>query len=53
MKENADNQGGLDPSQSLKEIPFPNVRRYKELSDRYYELLKVHVEEKDGSNPVN
>ena len=36
-----------DPSFSLKEIPFPNVERYRDLSDKYYDLLKDHVEHRD------
>ena len=49
-----DNDHGFpDPSFSLKEIPFPNVERYKQLSDRYYDLLKEHVETREDKNPVN
>ena len=36
-----------DPSFSLKEIPFPNIERYRDLSDKYYELLKDHVDHRD------
>ena len=46
-----------DPSFSLKEIPFPNVERYKDLSDKYYDLLKDHVdhrhEDPNAKEPLN
>ena len=44
-------EGFPDPSY-LKEIPFPNEKRYKELSDKYFDLLKDHVETRVLSNPA-